>query len=153
MSYEDFTQAFLKEIQRQAGEEYQVALQTIKKNNGVSRDAVSITRKDCKVAPLIYIGSFYERYQGGSSVVRLAACLLENYYEMDDSLLDINTDFFSDYENAKKHLYEILGVAKGIHAIHPAKYLRHAVVRVQEFQRLPHGMRPRIVEATGHIFL
>lgn len=105
MSYEDFTQALLKEIRRQAGEEYQVALQTIKKNNGVSRDAVSITRKDCKVAPLIYIGSFYERYQGGSSVVRLAACLLENYYEMDDSLLDINTDFFSDYENAKKHLY------------------------------------------------
>lgn len=94
MSYEDFTQAFLKEIRRQAGEEYQVALQTIKKNNGVSRDAVSIARKDCKVAPLIYIGSFYERYQGGSSVVRLAACLLENYYEMDDSLLDINTDFF-----------------------------------------------------------
>lgn len=48
MSYEDFTEAFVKEICRQAGEEYQVALQTIKKNNGVSRDAVCISRKTVK---------------------------------------------------------------------------------------------------------
>lgn len=105
MNYEAFKEALVKETGRQAGEAYQVSLQKITKNNGISRDAVSICRKDRKVAPVIYLESFYEQYRKGSSVVRLAADMLEHYREMDSTFLEMDTDFFSDYENARRHIY------------------------------------------------
>ena len=79
MNYEAFKEALVKETGRQAGESYQVSLQKITKNNGISRDAVSICRKDRKVAPVIYLESFYEQYRKGSWVVRVCADMLDQY--------------------------------------------------------------------------
>lgn len=105
MSYEEFREIFVTEIRRQIGEEYRVILQTITKNNGISRDAVSIARGENKIAPVIYIESFYENFRKGNSVVRLAAILLENYRGISEALLQTDTDFFSDYEKACGHIY------------------------------------------------
>lgn len=105
MSYNNFKDALAKEVERQAGEKYQVCLQTLKKNNGITRDAVSINKKGSKLTPLIHIDSFYDRYQKGESVIRLAAVLLQNYYEMEDTLSDLDVEYFSDYENVREHIY------------------------------------------------
>lgn len=105
MSYEAFRDAFLDEICRQAEGKYQISLQKIQKNNGISKDAVSISCEGNGAAPVIYIDSFYENYQKGGSVARLAAAFLKNFEEIGDRLEGIDTDFFSDYAKVCRHIY------------------------------------------------
>lgn len=105
MDYEKFKEELVNEVERQAGEEYQVSLQKVKKNNGISKNAVSISRKGRKVAPVIYIDSFYEKYQQGVSIVHLAASMLQHFQDLEESMLPVNMDFYSEYENVRENIY------------------------------------------------
>jgi|GEM_PF-662770 len=67
LSYENFKKEFSKGLEMAMGSEYEVTSQTVNKVN-VTQDALSVKRHDSNVAPTIYIGSAYEKYQDGHSL-------------------------------------------------------------------------------------
>lgn len=73
MCLQDFMENVVVAIRRRLGEGYQVKGKDILKNNGVTKHAVTIHRKDADITPCIYIDSLYDRYLEGDIDIDSAA--------------------------------------------------------------------------------
>lgn len=104
MDYTLFQTTLAKEVQRLAGEDINITIQHMKKNNGVTLDALCIRQEDETVAPLIYLDDFYSRYQQGASITHLAQTLVDQYRETPPNT-HISMKEFRDFDSAKNRIY------------------------------------------------
>lgn len=104
MDYTTFQTNLVKEVQRLAGEDFNITLQHMKKNNGVTLNALCIRREEETVAPLIYMDDFYGRYQQGSPISQLAQTLVDQYRETTPNT-HISMKEFRDFDTARKRIY------------------------------------------------
>lgn len=104
MDYTLFQTTLAKEVQRLAGEEINITIQHMKKNNGVTLDALCIRQEDETVAPLIYLDDFYSSYQQGASITHLAQTLVDQYRETPPNT-HISMKEFRDFDRAKNRIY------------------------------------------------
>lgn len=114
MNYEAFKIAVTSEVVHQAGEEVDVRLHKITKNNGVVMDAMTIMTKGGHVAPTLYLMDFYMRFQEGESIRTIASdavhLSLENYMEK-----ILPKGFFAEYESVKDRLcYKLINYDKNV---------------------------------------
>lgn len=80
MNFEKFKKEILEGLKDQIGESYQVRLNHVIKNNGVELDGIIILRPMQKVAPNIYLESFYEEYRNGMPVKEIVNHILAVYF-------------------------------------------------------------------------
>ena len=66
MSFDEFTAAVVKDIQKRLGDDSEIYSNTVRKNNGVEWTGVIMKRKGCNAFPTVYIDEFYEEYQNGA---------------------------------------------------------------------------------------
>ena len=50
------------------GEDYRVSVQDVNKNNGLVLTGLTILKKDCNIAPTIYLNQAFEQYQEGRTL-------------------------------------------------------------------------------------
>ena len=81
MVYEMFQTKVADSLRSQLGDDYQLILQKVPKNNGTVLNGLSITRKGEGVSPTIYLNSYYERYQEGFSFNSIVQEILQIYQE------------------------------------------------------------------------
>lgn len=62
MTFEEFINAVEKGVSEAMGYRYDVTVKKVQKNNGLTLTGLLIAEKDSKVAPAIYLDSFYEPY-------------------------------------------------------------------------------------------
>ncbi|MDD7740548.1 MAG: DUF5688 family protein [Fusicatenibacter sp.] len=105
MNYKMFQNLLLREVQKIAGDGFEVKLESIEKLNGVVRDSIVISKKSDKLAPTIYLDEFYERYRMGVSIRHLADLIVTQYQRVGVKNADRETDFFTDYQKAKSSIY------------------------------------------------
>lgn len=99
--YELFKEKVLSTVKQYYGEEYDVSIHPIQKNNGLILYGLNILKCDTHVCPTIYLEDFFSRYENGcafSTVFKEIIDIYEKYKDPD--FLDL--DFFSDYEKVKK---------------------------------------------------
>lgn len=67
--YEAFCKNVLSAMKEQMGEEYEVQINHVVKNNGVELDGLVARRRDEAIAPTIYLNDFYQAYQDGKDMI------------------------------------------------------------------------------------
>ena len=70
------------------GEDYRVSVQEVKKNNGLVLTGLTILKKDCNIAPTIYLNQAFEQYQDGRTMESICRELIHVYEEH-----KVQTDF------------------------------------------------------------
>lgn len=81
MVYEMFQAKVADSLRSQLGGDYQLVLQKVPKNNGTILNGLSIMRKGAGVSPTIYLESYYERFQEGTSFNFIIQEILQIYQE------------------------------------------------------------------------
>lgn len=74
------------------GEDYRVSVQEVNKNNGLVLTGLTILKKDCNIAPTIYLNQVFERYQEGRSLESICREVIRVYEEH-----AVHTDFDVSY--------------------------------------------------------
>ena len=103
MNYGDFICFVKREMEAKLGNEVQVSLQSVLKNNSVVLDGLTFQEKGQNIAPTIYLREFYEEYKRGISLPELVDYMIE-VYQRNRLEEPLDTDFYLDYENVRGHL-------------------------------------------------
>lgn len=70
------------------GDEYRITIQSVNKNNGLVLTGITILRKDCNIAPTIYLNQAFEQYQEGRTLESICREFIRVYEEH-----KVETDF------------------------------------------------------------
>ena len=103
MTKTDFTDELKNVLQKKLGDKYSIERQNVLKNNNVVFIGISIQKKNKKLAPTIYIDSFYEDYLRGSALEDIADNLI-SVYKKEIPKGDIDIEFFTNYSMVKKNI-------------------------------------------------
>ena len=76
MRYEEFKQRMIEKITFAVPCETTVSVRSVRKNNGIELDGISIRKGDAAVAPTFYLSSYYQRYLRGAGIEELAEEIL-----------------------------------------------------------------------------
>lgn len=103
LNYEDFICVAQAQMQEKLGDEMQVQLHQITKNNSVVLDALSISEKGGKIAPTIYLNDFYQEYLDGKTMPELIE-QMEEIYQRCRPQIQFDTAFYADFPKVRDHL-------------------------------------------------
>ncbi|MDO4343854.1 MAG: DUF5688 family protein [Eubacteriales bacterium] len=103
MNYEDFVCFVKNGMQERLGEEVQVQIHQIMKNNSVILDGLSVSERDSGIAPTIYVNDFYREYCNGMTMPEILDCI-ENIYHKSQVKLPFDTAFYADFEKVRSNL-------------------------------------------------
>lgn len=86
------------------GEEYKVNIQKVVKNNNTTLTGLVILKPNVNIAPTIYLESFYERYNSGTTMADICQEIIRIYEEYSLSS-DFDITLITDFNAVKNNLY------------------------------------------------
>ena len=108
-----------------------VKLQEVKKNNGVTLTGLLLAEKDNKVAPAVYLDSYFEDYRKGKKIEDIVVEIVQ-IYERVRKHQQVDVQFFSDYQKAKERIcYKLIHYQRNeslLAGVPHIRYLNLAVV-------------------------
>lgn len=104
MEYKAFTEQLAEMVKEKLGEDYDVRLTEVLKNNQVTLHGVVIMGKQEKVVPTIYLEGFYARYLQGETQEKLAEELVSFYYQH-SIYPKFDTEKFGIFSEVKDSIY------------------------------------------------
>lgn len=103
MEMTQFAQKIQGALAQILGEEYQVKLETVRKNNGVLLQSVAILAGGRNVSPTIYLEPFWQAYENGAPLSALVDRILQ-IYRQDTPGEDIDLAFFRNFPRVKERI-------------------------------------------------
>ncbi len=104
MDFNVFVENIVDLLQKRMGENYEIRVTKVMKNNDIQLTGVTMMEKSDHIAPTIYLEGLYEEYQNGIAMEELAEKIIVfNKQQMPDS--DLNMDFFQDFEQVKDRIF------------------------------------------------
>ena len=105
------------------GEDYKVSVQEVKKNNGLVLTGLTILKKDCNIAPTIYLNQVFEQYQDGRSMESICRELIAVYEEH-----KVHTDFdvsaVTDFAKVQNRIcYKLINAEKNAELLADAPHV------------------------------
>ena len=97
MVYDTFLNKVKSGMEQALGQEYELTLRKIPKNNGLILDGLCISKGRDSVAPTIYLNGCYRQYLEGTSLTEITSHLLELYRSNEIPPL-IHPNVLSDYK-------------------------------------------------------
>ena len=76
MLFQEFTQTVEAQVKELAGEQAEVSLSCIKKNNGVGLTAIHIREKGSNIYPTIYLDDYYAYFKDGMSMDEIVSDIM-----------------------------------------------------------------------------
>ena len=111
MVYEMFQTKIANTLRSCLGNDYELMLQKVPKNNGTILDGLCIIRKEDNLSPTIYLNSYYERYQDGISLNSIIQEILDIYQE-NSSVTSLDFSILNDFSLLKeKVVYKLIHTA------------------------------------------
>ena len=103
MNYEEFKTRIYSMVRDEIGEDTEVTLKPVRKNNGVILDGLTIMPEGKCIAPTIYINQYYGRYREGLSLSAIVRIILEEnkHYSID---FPFDVDEFLRFDNLKERI-------------------------------------------------
>jgi hypothetical protein len=104
MDFNVFVKEIVDLLQERMGEDYDVTVTEVTKNNDVILTGVVIMKKTENISPTIYLEEPYEEYQAGAEMEEVIEKIVACYEErMPDA--NLNMDFFQDFEQVKDRIF------------------------------------------------
>lgn len=112
MEYNEFLHEVTNNIKDKMGEETQVVIHQVIKNNGVVLDGLVIMEKDRHFSPTIYLNAFYYRFLEGEDFDQIIGTIMD-IYNNNRNNISVPTDFFLDFASLKdKVAYKLINYDK-----------------------------------------
>lgn len=112
MNYNEFKIAMTAQVANLVGEEVNVTLRQVYKNNGVLMEGLAILDKTTNISPTIYMEPLYEKHQQGVSMERLAELLLQEYERSKPKGM-VNLEYFMNFQMVRKRIcYKLINYQK-----------------------------------------
>lgn len=104
MEFLNFTEVIKEEVEKKAGNNKQVYINHVNKNNGVILCGLTIKEDDVNISPTIYLNNYYESYENGRlNITSIVDRVLETY-ENNKSTRSVDMRFFMDYNRIKNRM-------------------------------------------------
>lgn len=123
MEYIEFIEYIRAAITTIFGDEKNVSVKKILKNNGVEYDALIIGEDKSNISPTIYLNSYYTEYENGRESGEIVNEIY-NLYEKNCNEYIFDIDSFIDFEAIKdKIVFKVINKAKNIELLKDVPYL------------------------------
>lgn len=124
MNFETFVENIVEALQERMGDGYEIRVIHVTKNNGVELTGVAIIRQEDSVFPTIYLEGLYEEYVDGEEIDSLAGRII-NCHEEQSMALNLDMDFFHDYNSVKDRIfYKLVSFAENKKFLEDAPHIR-----------------------------
>lgn len=112
MSLDGFTACIRLDMQKRLGNSVKVEVKDVTKNNDTKLKALIIIEQDSNAHPSIYMESFYEQYQEGTSLEEIE-CRVLRIYQENRIGRNVDVTFFADWQKVKEMVtYKIVSFKK-----------------------------------------
>lgn len=129
-----------EEVSQRMGEDYQVSLNEIVKNNGVELTGLVIMKNGNNAAPNIYLNEFYEEYAQGRKMEELVDDILEIYQKNRD-VLTLDFSFFEDFDQVRpKIMFKLLNYESNQKMLEDVPYVRYMDLAVVFYIMIDHDV-------------
>ena len=109
MEIKEFAIKIGKAIEKELGEEYEVSIREVMKNNSVMLTGIMISDKIQNVVPTIYVDGFWTEYESGTPMSLVVSKVI-NLYIRQKPKSDVDISFFTDYEQVRERIcYRLIG--------------------------------------------
>lgn len=124
MNFETFVESIVETLQERMGDVYEIRVIQVTKNNGVELTGVAMIRQEDSVFPTIYLEGLYEELLRGETIDSLADRII-NCHEEQSMALDLDMDFFHDYNSVRNRIfYKLVSFAENKKFLADAPHLR-----------------------------
>ncbi|MBQ4068509.1 MAG: hypothetical protein IJC76_04590 [Lachnospiraceae bacterium] len=103
MDYNEFLSYIKDSITTIIGEERQVNIHKIIKNNDIELDGLSITSSSHNISPTIYLNDYYNDYLNGANIGDIVYDIY-GIYEQQNKNIDFDLSFFADFNQIKSRI-------------------------------------------------
>ena len=94
------------------GDEYRITIQSVNKNNGLVLTGITILRKDCNIAPTIYLNQAFEQYQEGRTLESICREFIR-VYEEHKVQNDFDVSSVTDFSKVQSRIcYKLVNAGK-----------------------------------------
>lgn len=107
MEYHQFCAELKEEVRTMLGDEYEVEVKQITKNNGVVKQGLIIGTKESNIRPTIYLENYYEEYSHGLCLNEIAQSIL-TLYTKEASAENIIQTIFSRKDMMDKIVFRVI---------------------------------------------
>ncbi len=104
MEYSLFCSDVKAEVERIMGEDYDVKLEKVIKNNNVTYDALIVMKKGEHMAPTVCLNDCYDQYNRGQDIKDIALSVI-SWYERYKKQIVVNVDDFLNYSSMKRRVF------------------------------------------------
>lgn len=103
MNYEEFKERILSMVREEVGENAEVMLKQVRKNNGMILDGLTIMPEGKCIAPTIYINQYYDQMKQGLPLNAIVRIILEanQRFSVD---VQFDVEEFLEYDNLKDRI-------------------------------------------------
>lgn len=94
------------------GDDYRVTVQDVQKNNGLVLTGITILKKDCNIAPTIYLNQAFEQYQEGRTLESICREFIR-VYEEHKVQTDFDVSCVTDFSKVQSRIcYKLINAKK-----------------------------------------
>lgn len=139
MNYHTFQREICAQVQQILGQRAEVVITYVRKNNDVQKKMLTFRGEGTGVAPVIYMDDLYACYQNGYTIEMLAMQIMLVYKKsMDMGQPEVKE--FSDYEQAKQHIYyRLINREKNREFLENVPYLPFLDLALVCYYQIPEG--------------
>lgn len=96
----EFAQKVRVQVERELGDSYRVQIREVRKNNGILLHGLLILSRSGNVTPTIYLETFHQAYEDGTTFAEVLRMILE-VYRQETPKKNIDMEFFRDFDKVK----------------------------------------------------
>lgn len=122
MDYKSFLIAIRDGVKKYTGEEAEVLIHRVMKNNGVVLDGLVILEKEKRCSPTIYLNDFYGDYLNGYGIDNIIAKVYGLYLKNVNGI-QLPEDFFMDFNKLKHRIaYKLINYERNMERLKSMPY-------------------------------
>ncbi len=104
MDFTTFTEKVTKGVQQFLGEQVDVSVRDVRKNNGVYLKGMTMFGEGSNMSPTVYLNDFYEDYNRGKTLSSVVGDIVK-IYDQTKVHGNMNMDFFLNYERVRNQIF------------------------------------------------
>ncbi|MCI8371502.1 MAG: hypothetical protein HFI75_03735 [Lachnospiraceae bacterium] len=120
---EQFSEMVKSHMEQHFGDEYQIQVCKVRKNNGVCRTGLNIIKKDKAAVPTVYLDFYLEEYQQGRELEKIYQDIISVYEQHKDDVA-FDSSILTDFEKVRERIcLKLINLEKNQAMLEEAPYI------------------------------